>query len=1219
MKNGMAFSYTTLSVCIILTAPAAYAQPTLRGGGAPMFSKSFNPDSIGPGSVSTLTFMITNGDPIGGVRDLAVTDTLPEGVTMAVPANLNSTCGGTVTAPDGGGTITFSDGSIGASATCAISVDVTSSTPGTHTNVSGDLTSAAGNSGPAQADLIVATDRPGFTKNFSPRSVPFGGRSTLTLTIDNTRNPVAAYWLAFVDQLPPGMVIASPSGASTDCNGFAITAASGGSVVTFGTSGQGIPMIEARDSCTVTVDVRGGAVGVLRNTTGELTSGPLYGPQGQSSGKANATLSVTDHQISLVKKFTNDPVPSGDSVTLEFTVRNTDRSSAATSITFTDDLDAALPGLTALNMHMTDVCGPGSTLEGTSVLTLTGGNLGPGETCVFSSTLQLPANAASGAYNNTTGVITAEVDGRSVEGNAATDALFVSAAPLLEKTYVVDPAAAGDSTVLEFTVTNTSSTSDATDIAFEDVFDAIFPAESGMPAPGFCGAGSVATFTPLDTYSPARLSVYGASLSPGASCTFSVVLDVAVDASTGTYVNTTSDVSATIDEQSVTGAPGTAELFVYGAPRLEKEFIDDPAAPGGTTTLRFTLSHGDGENELGDARNITFTDDLAAVLPGLTAIGLPLNNVCGAGSRLASYGSLTLEGGVLAADDSCTFDVTVQLPGAALPGTYTNTTSNVVATIGGLTTVGASAGDDLDVAGLELTKSFVDDPVIPGDTVTLEFTMANASPILHATGIVFTDNLDQVVPGLAATGLPIQNACGDGSSLMGTSGNAFLIFQGGYLAARSSCTFSATLQVPAGAASGTYTNTTSDPMATIHGTALFLKPATDTLTVSSELLLLTKEFTDDPVVPGGNVNLRFTVTNVDATRSATSIGFTDDLNAALAGLVNVSGALRNVCGAGSQIAGGELLTFTGGALGTGASCSFDVSLAVPSEIPLGTLVTNTTSEGTGLIGGLPVRGDPAHDDLQIEFTTFTKAFDGPAMPGGPSTLTFTIRNLRTETVRDFSFSDDLDSVIPGLVATNLPAVDVCGPGSVLDGTSFLTLRDGNLPPGRECMFNVRLSVPVSAVPGSFLNTTSDLWQAGSPLAGSATDTLVVDPVVDRDNDGVSDDQDNCPYHANADQADCDEDGMGDICAIANGISLDCNASATPDECEAIGGGDFNGDGLVVLSDYQAFYTCANGPETPRSPPAPEECMDAYLRAFDADSDLDVDLRDFSALLLDHGR
>ena len=95
---------------LIQASPPAQATP-------PTFSKTFSPDTIGPGSVSTLQFTINNVDTVG-VTDLAFTDILPaEGVVIATPSNATTTCtDGIVSAPDGGDTISLSDGQVEASA-----------------------------------------------------------------------------------------------------------------------------------------------------------------------------------------------------------------------------------------------------------------------------------------------------------------------------------------------------------------------------------------------------------------------------------------------------------------------------------------------------------------------------------------------------------------------------------------------------------------------------------------------------------------------------------------------------------------------------------------------------------------------------------------------------------------------------------------------------------------------------------------------------------------------------------------------------------------------------------------------------------------------------------------------------------------------------------------------------------------------------------------------
>jgi len=111
---------TLLAALALILAPAAGAQSQLPG-----FSKEFSPATIGPGSVSTLRFTITNESSLP-VRNLAFTDNLPAGMTVASPARAASTCsGGTLTAPEGGGTIDYSGGGVGATSMCTITVDVT--------------------------------------------------------------------------------------------------------------------------------------------------------------------------------------------------------------------------------------------------------------------------------------------------------------------------------------------------------------------------------------------------------------------------------------------------------------------------------------------------------------------------------------------------------------------------------------------------------------------------------------------------------------------------------------------------------------------------------------------------------------------------------------------------------------------------------------------------------------------------------------------------------------------------------------------------------------------------------------------------------------------------------------------------------------------------------------------------------------------------------------
>ncbi len=337
-----------------------------------VFSKVFVPDVIGPDSVSMLVFTIDN--TLGGVslNGLAFTDSLPSGMTLAAPAFVSNTCFGTVTATNGGSSISLADGMVGTGESCGIIVNVTASGGVeniTYTNTTSVLTWTGAEGNAATDDLTVAVDRPGFSKSFAPSSVEIGGRSTLTFTIDNSHSGSDAVTLSFTDVLPAGMVVAGPANASTDCDTsvlpatlIAVPGTATISLSSFGTSG--FPALGAGSSCSVTVDVIGAAVGSLGNVSGELLAGTGFA--NLSSGKAAAILEVTEitSLLGLSKNFTDDPVAPGGTVNLEFTVTNKSRADSATGIAFDDDLDATLTGLTAtLPPTPNPPCGAGSSLS----------------------------------------------------------------------------------------------------------------------------------------------------------------------------------------------------------------------------------------------------------------------------------------------------------------------------------------------------------------------------------------------------------------------------------------------------------------------------------------------------------------------------------------------------------------------------------------------------------------------------------------------------------------------------------------------------------------------------------------------------------------------------------------------------------------------------------------------------------------------------------------
>ena len=1121
----------SLVLFAIFAAESALAQAN--------FFKSLSPNTIGPGSVTTLTYTIQNesGSAITGLSFINTLPNVPGPMVIASVPNLQTNCSagasGTITATAGSNSITVSDYQIGASQTCTISIDVTASAAGIHTIPTVTLSSSAGESMSSSIDLTVNTAIPGFSKSFSPSSIPLGGRSTLTLTLDNSLSTAQVTGIDFTDNLPIGMEIASPSNASTDCQNSnpllaaTLTAVPGSNTLALDANGSfSFEVLAAGATCTVQVDVTTTSIGQLNNISdnlqAQLTASPFFI---NSGGRASATLTVTRDDLALQQSFVNDPVVPGGVAELEFTLSNFSRNDEATAVAFSNDLTTITPSLSGLTFGslMSNDCGGSVTGVGTSNIGFSGGTIAAQGSCSIRVGLSVPGGATSGIFSNTTSTITANVGGSSVVGGAASDTLNIEPVPTItvefleEGTLAPNPVVnAGSNVVMRYTVSNTSSTSAATDVAFADQVTNTSDGLGFLPNPATitlppvpnppCGMGSSLSLIG-GGFDPQQLQLSGGSLAvagmSGDSCTFDVTATIPADIGAGIFNTTTGPVMATVDGATRTGETASDTFSVVSAPVLSKAFTNSPVAPGTTANLEFTLNYSG--NAPADATAITFTDDLATALAGATATGLPLTGACdpdgdgpvaGTGTLSASAGDtlLTFSGATLAAGESCTFIVPVAVPSSAVPGTYTNTTSGVTASSGPLSVTSPAASANLVVSGLSFAKEFLTNPVIPGENTIVRYTINNISPTDDATITFFTDSLTDALSGLSAvsSGTTLTDTCG------GTfSGTNFLIYIDGSVLSGQSCTIDVELIVPLGAPDGTFGSTTSS-LAADQGGAVTVNPATDSLVVDSQLVSITKEFTDDPVVAGGTATTLYTISNLDPTRSATDIAFTDNLDSVISGLQITSLAMPSNCQAGGATIAGlnspifDVSTLT---LEPGASCTIVANTAVPAATPADTY-TSTTSGITGLINGLDVEGPAATDDLTvITFNIdFSKEFaDQVVRPGDSTTLEFSITNNGTDPLTRLSFTDDLDAVVTGLVATGLPQNDVCGVGSSLSGTSTLSLINGTLPAGASCTFTVNLTVPQTAVSGDFPNTTSNLFENALVASAAATSDLTISP------------------------------------------------------------------------------------------------------------------------------
>jgi alpha-tubulin suppressor-like RCC1 family protein len=156
---------------------AASVNFTLTNIAPPAITKSFSPATINPGGVSQLTLNFTSVAGNVALNNLALTDNLPQGMTVAATPGLNNTCGFTVSgATPGSKALSLTGGGlmVGPSS-CQVQINVTSTTLGAAQNTTGSV-SATGNGVSLTGNQATATLQvscPNITVN--PATVPNGG------------------------------------------------------------------------------------------------------------------------------------------------------------------------------------------------------------------------------------------------------------------------------------------------------------------------------------------------------------------------------------------------------------------------------------------------------------------------------------------------------------------------------------------------------------------------------------------------------------------------------------------------------------------------------------------------------------------------------------------------------------------------------------------------------------------------------------------------------------------------------------------------------------------------------------------------------------------------------------------------------------------------------------------------------------------------------------
>jgi hypothetical protein len=357
---------------------------------------------------------------------------------------------------------------------------------------------------------------------------------------------------------------------------------------------------------------------------------------------------------SVVKQFTSHSLSRGTSTTLTFTLTNPNTNSGLTGIAFLNNPDTLPAGLTATPIPATTACG-GTFQVTTTAVSFTGGSLAAGTSCTLPSITV--TGTAVGVQQNCVTVTSLE-GGQSAQ---SCDSLTVTIVdpPTLAKSFNPTSIVQNQTTTaLQFVLTNPNSFP-LTNTAFTDAAQwpsglQVSPTAQTItlgPATISCTSGTLSgTLTITGGNS---ISLTGATLSGGATCTFPVPALTVNGIATGNQVNTTSIVTST---EAPIGNAATASVNVTGPPPkppvILKKFGSSSIAVNGNTTITFTITNPNAGVALS---GLFFTDPLPADLQAVPVSG----TACGGGTYSATQTSISLQNGSLAAGGTCTIQVTV--------------------------------------------------------------------------------------------------------------------------------------------------------------------------------------------------------------------------------------------------------------------------------------------------------------------------------------------------------------------------------------------------------------------------------------------------------------------------------------------------------------------------------------------------------------------------------
>jgi uncharacterized repeat protein (TIGR01451 family) len=1074
LAPGGSYPVITLTVDVANNAPAVVTNTvTVAGGGEAVTSndtandqtqilaladlevQKLAPASVLAGAQLTYTIVITNHGP-GDAQSVVLTDTLPAGTSYV---SQQQTSGPAFNLSHLGNAITdtISTFAAGASATFQAVVQVGANVPNnsslgntaTATSPSPDPSPNDGNNTATVSTTVTTLASVSLSKS-APATVVAGTQLTYTL-IDTNAGPSDAQNGVLTDSLPAGTTYVSQS----QTNGPSFTLTHLGNAIT-----DTIATLAAGASATFQVVVQVGA---------DVVSGTVLGnsaatTSGTAGGGASASASTTvARQVDLrvTKTGSIDPVAAGSgsgNLTYVVTVTNNGPSDAS-GVSLSEVL--TLPSgvsIVSITPSSGSYAPPNGANGAWSV-----GSLSNGSSATLTVVLTVGASAASGTNVITdTATVTASNEPRINPGDdSATLATSVTRRVDLQvsKTGPASVSAGSGPGNLTYVVTVTNDgPSDASGVSLSEALtlpsgvsiDSITPSSGSYAPPN----GANGTWTV-------------GNLPRGSSATLTVVLTVGPATAAGTDVIADTATVNGANETLIDSGDDSATRSTSVTTQADLQVSKSAAATvSAGTQLTYTIVVSNAG--LSDAQNVVLTDTLPA---GTTYVSQSQTN--GPAFTLSHLGNaITDTISTLAAGASATFQVVVQVNANVSNGSVLGNTATVSSSTTDLTPGSNTATVSTTVqaqADLQAGKS-ASATVVAGTQMTYTISVSNAGPS-DAQNVVLSDTLpggttyfSQIqLTGPAFTLSHLGNAVTDTIST---------------LASGASATFQVVVQANANAANGSglantavVTDTTADPTPGNN-------TATVNTTVQAQADVQLSKTGPATVAAGANLTYSLIVTN-NGPSDAQSVVLTDTLPAgtSFVSQQQTTGPAFTPSNVGNAISD-TLIT-----LAAGASASFQVVAQVGSNVPGGTVLSNTAGVTSTTSDQAPANNSAGTGstvqtlaDLQV-----SKNASSPVLAGAGISYTLIVTNAGPSDAQNVVLSDTLPAG-----TTFVSQQQTTGPSFVLfNSGNAITDTIASLPAGSVARFNVGAAVSIGVPDLTVItNTTTITSDTTDPLGGN---------------------------------------------------------------------------------------------------------------------------------------